>query len=264
MASEYDVSVFLNPLEDLTQTDLESLHSEIQQLGTLCFTKLPHYQVFSRTIHAAFANKHLALLRHNQKLIAFVSSVSLQIDFIARPVIHTGLVVIHPQYRRSNAILQHVYGNLFVALLIEHPSGIWLTCLAEVVSSLVNIAIYTKDVFPSPHAHAPSGTHLHIAQTIDAKYREIMLISPDAVFDREKFVLRGSNAHDGGRMFMKDVDDRQYWHRDEKLSKYYRSFLRQDGGDEVLQVGFLDADHLKKAADAGNHGQRMGYLTSKL
>lgn len=151
-----------------------------------------------------------------------------------------------------------------MALLMEQPAGVWLTCLAEVVSSLVNIAIYAKDVFPSPYVQTPSKAHLRIAEMVDGKYRESMLISPDAVFDRERFVFRGSNAHDGGRMFMKDVDDRQYWHRDEKLSKYYRTFLRQGGGDEVLQVGFLDAVHLRKAAYAGNHGQRMGHLTSKL
>jgi hypothetical protein len=264
MASRFEVSLFLNPLEDLTQTNLEGLHSEIQQLGALCFTQTPHYQVFLPTVKAAFANKHLVLLRHEQNLVAFVSAIPLRIEGILQPVIHTGLVVIHPQYRRSNAILQHLYGNLFVAILMEHPAGFWVTSLAEVVSSLVNVAIYAKDVFPSPYMQFPSQTHLRIAEMVNARYRGSMLVSPDAAFDRARFVFRGSNAHSRGRMFMKDVDNRQYWHRDEKLSQYYRSFLRQGAGDEVLQVGFLDINHLRKAADAGKHGQRMEYLTSKL
>lgn len=42
-----------------------------------------------------------------------------------------------------------------------------------------------------------------------------MLISPNAVFDEEKFVFRGSNAGEG-KVFQKDVDDEQYWHRDRR------------------------------------------------
>ena len=91
-----------------------------------------------------------------------------------------------------------------------------------------------------------------------------MLIAPNAVFDREAFVFRGSNDHDGGRMFMKDVDDWQYWHRDEVASQSFRGLFRRGKGDEVLQIGFLDAKHLKKAAYAGRHKDQFGSLVAKL
>lgn len=263
MGSDYDVSVSLDPLEDLAEEDLRDLQKEMQQLGTLCLTRLPNYQVFIPNIRDAFDNKHIVLVRQNGTLVAFVSALALQIPEIERPVVHTGLVVIHPHHRRSNALLQHLYGNLFVALLMRHPDGLWLTSLAEVVSSLVNISIYAKSVYPSPGT-TPSRSHSVVARGIDRHYRGTMLISPDAVFDDMKFVFRGSNDHDAGRMFMKDVDDKQFWHRDEEASQYYRRLFRKDKGDEVLQVGFLDAAHLQKAANASRHAQRFGGLLSKL
>jgi hypothetical protein len=265
MASDYDVSVFLDPNNDLSSAELERIHNEMKQLGQLCFPQLPRYQVFVPDIHSAFFNKHVALLRHHNRLVGFISAMALpHVEGIEQPVVHTGLVVIHPEYRRSNAILQHLYGNLFVTLLMRYPRGLWLTCLAEVVSSLVNIAIYAKDVYPSPHVQKPGPAHLRIASAVDASYRAQMLISPEAVFDRNAFVFRGSNDHDEGRVFMKDVDDRQFWHRDDKASEYFRKLLSKNGGDEVLQVGFLDAEHLRRTANAGRHNQRMKHITSKL
>ena len=85
-----------------------------------------------------------------------------------------------------------------------------------------------------------------------------MLISPAAVFDEEKFVFKGSNGKPGdmGAVFVKDVNDPQYWHRDMVANDCYQALLK-DEGDEVFQVAYIDAKKIAAALKALGHRAKL-------
>lgn len=222
-------------------------------MAKLCLHPLPNYQVLSHNIDDAFENKLLVLARDaekSDKLVGFVSAVFLPIEGLNGDLIHTGLTVVHPDYRKTGMVHQ-LFATLFVQLFSEYPKGLWLSTRAAVITSLVHIAKHTTNVFPSPeweaqHPEGPSATHLLIARDITKRHRAQMLIGPQAEFDEKTFVCLGSNDTEEGQAFIKDVDNAEYWHLDEKYSGFYRRLLRRgsSSGDEVLQISFLDPEHV--------------------
>jgi hypothetical protein len=142
--------------------------------------------------------------------------------------------------------------QLFVHLILHvystraPTSRLWITSLAEVPNSLVHIATFFSDVFPSPSKPVPGEMDLLIARTIDREHRDKMLISPTAVFDEKTFVFKGSNGKKGGvgSVFFKNVHDPQYWHRNRTMNDFYRGLLKNEG-DEVLQVAYIDQQRIE-------------------
>jgi hypothetical protein len=224
---------------------------ELRALASLSLSPLPNYQCFSSSPDSL--NDKIIITAHQKSerndgsdrtavkgdLVAFTSAVMLQIhglEYAREEVFHTGLTVVDPSIRRQGLLVQ-----LFMRLLLhicaekEPTDRVWVTSLAEIPNSLVHVATFMAEVFPSPQVLRPSGMHLLIARAIAKEHRNKMLISPTAVFDEENFVFQGSNDTEEGRVFLKDADDPQYWHRNKAANDYYRSLLRNKG-DEVLQV----------------------------
>jgi hypothetical protein len=61
-----------------------------------------------------------------------------------------------------------------------------------------------------------------------------MCISPTARFDEERFIFLGSNDWTEGRVFMKDINDPNFWHNDTEATQFFRGFFRRGAGDKVL------------------------------
>jgi hypothetical protein len=138
--------------------------------------------------------------------------------------------------------------------LVRHrPFGrLWVTNVACVLSSLGNVALHFREVYPAPGAAPPSRTHRLIAEAMHLHHRAEAFISPVADFDREAFVFRRSVA---GTVFQKSAEDLRYHHRDRALNDFYRARMDFESGDEVLQVGCVTlADGLRSAV----HGLRRG------
>lgn len=243
---DYDLEVLDRPGMAHSAEETSLLRSQLCQLGHLCFNPLPNYQVFEHPSSTSFHDKIMVLAKQDGELIAFLSAVVLPISGLKDPVVHTGLTVIHPSYRKSG-VIHSLFAGLFLHLFSVYPKGLWLSTLSGIITSLGHIATYTSDVFPSPqwneeHPTArPSDIHLHIAREINAKYRQKMLIAPEAHFDESAFVFRaheptspGSSSVDASSVLKQD-------HRDLILTRFYRDLLR-DPGDEVLQVSYLDPD----------------------
>ncbi|KAM3514836.1 hypothetical protein MY11210_001560 [Beauveria gryllotalpidicola] len=268
MSAEYDYEVL--DLVQISSNDLRVLHEELRTLGAVCFNSLPPYQVFVDDVTDAFRDKIIVVAKHHGKLMAFVSAVTLQIDALENPVIHSGLTVIHPRHRRSFGVIQLLHGHLWMHLLGTYKDGFWMTTLAEVISSLVHMSKFATKVYPSPQwlQDEPSGRpgqiQLEIAREINAKYRRTMLISPSAEFEEMNFVFRGSNNHAAARVFMKDVDDTQHWHRDTASTEFYRGLFRKNEGDEVLQIGYMDPEYLTARIRENQYRDRLGSKRSKL
>lgn len=261
----YEVQLLIRPGLELPPSELQTLQTSLREFGAQWLDPLPDYQVFSRSLSEAFDDKMLVVVRQDSKVVAFASAVVIPMARLADRIVHSGLTVVHPDHRRSNALTHLLFGNMFLALLGEFPRGVWITTLAEVISSLVQMSQYAIDIFPAPAGDvAPSVKHIHIAREISASHRGKMAISPDAEFEEQTFVFRGSNNHPKGRAFMKDVDDDRYWHRDRETSQFYRRLFRKGHGDEVLLVGFLDPDHLKEITTGERFRDDWGERFSKL
>jgi hypothetical protein len=236
----------------LTLSENVSLVKELRGLASLSLNPLPNYQCFSRSPRALddkiIITAHKKIEKDNRvggadvteqgDLVAFTSAVLLPIQGLDEggEVFHTGLTVVDPSIRRQGLLVQ-----LFMRLLIHILTGrsptdrIWITSLSEIPNSLVHVTTFMAEVFPSPSVACPSETHLLIARAIDRDHREKMLISPTATFEEGKFVFRGSNNSEEGRVFLKDANDPQYWHRNRLANDFYRALLKNTG-DEVLQA----------------------------
>ncbi|KAI1073943.1 hypothetical protein F5B20DRAFT_565267 [Whalleya microplaca] len=251
MAANYKYEIVKQPSQDLSGQALRELHTSLCELGALCLNPLPDYQVFVKDLSVAFGGKILVLARQGDQLVGFVSVVTIATPKLEHAIIHSGLTCIHPEHQRWQGILQQLFANLFLHLLTEYPTGVWMTTVTNIVSSLVHMNKYSINSFPSPHwererqSAQPSEVHLRIAREFSARHRRIALVSPAAEFDERNFVFRGSNAFEDAAAFDKDIDNGKHWHRDRETSAFYRSFLRPGSGDEVLLVGFLDPTHMK-------------------
>lgn len=233
-------------------TKTAELVDELRRFASLSLNPLPNYQIFSSADDKVVVTAHLKTPTGNGPLLAFTSAVLIPIPSLPpneREVLHTGLTVIAPELRRKGMLVQ-LFTRLILHVYSSRPlnSRLWVTSLAEVPNSLVHIANFFLDVFPSPSKTVPGEKDLLIARAIDREHREKMLISPRAMFDEEKFVFRGSNSGEGN-VFRKDVDDEQYWHRDRVMNDFYRELLRGEG-DEVLQVAYIDAKKIAASLKA--------------
>ncbi|GJE92010.1 hypothetical protein PsYK624_081630 [Phanerochaete sordida] len=238
-----------------------SLVKELRELAATSLQPLPDYQCLSG-MPDALNDKLIVTMRDDAtgRVAAFVSAVYMQIALRAgdppRTVLHMGLTCIAPALRRQGLMVP-LFMHLYIYLhdLPECHDGLWITSLAEVPSTLGKIAEGMVDVYPSPSFPEPSDVHLRIARAVDERYRSAMGISPDAQFDAENFVFRGSNPP--GSCFRKDSEDPQFYHRDAEINEFYRRLLGRDEGNEVLQVGFLDWERI--LGSGRKHAQTESY-----
>ncbi|WDK15188.1 hypothetical protein CGRA01v4_06469 [Colletotrichum graminicola] len=269
MHRPYSIEVLDHPGLTLNRDEATKLQNSLCRLGRLCLSRLPKYQVFDKASPTALDDKVIVVARYEDEVIAFLSAIWLPIIALDRPLLHSGLTVIHPAHRGSGISLD-LYAHLCLHLITKHPEGFWTSTLAAVISSLVNVSIYTTQVFPSPGWSSrhptghPSAHHLAMAREISANHRDKMLISPSAVFDEDSFVFRGSNDSEQGEAFRKDVDDQLYWHRDREASAFFRKLLRPDTGDEVLQISFLDPKYLAKHMKSQRFAEKYSDRAAKL
>ncbi|PQE16163.1 membrane protein [Rutstroemia sp. NJR-2017a BVV2] len=270
MLLDYDTDVFLRPGLTLPNSEQRiSLQADLCALGRVCLDPLPRYQVFDLTSPTALDDKIIVTIRQGHKLIGFVSGVFIVIDGLETPVLHTGITVIHPKHRKTS-MKRLLFSNLFMTALSEYPQGIWVTSLAEVITSLVQFANYITEAFPAPQwiretdTSCPSSVHEMIAGQISSKHRSKMCISPTATFDEKTFVFSGSNDWTEGKAFLKDVDDPEMLHRDAEASQFFRQLLRKGSGDEVLQVGFLNLRKILASMENEGYAAIEGNIISKV
>ncbi|KAJ2980107.1 hypothetical protein NQ176_g2839 [Zarea fungicola] len=264
MSTEHEYEVLDYTGRSIATNDLKDLHQELKELGAICLKPLPPYQVFVDDITDAFQDKIIVIAKSNEKIVAFASTIFIPIAALSDPVIHAGLTVIHPDHRRAFGVNHFLHFYLWKHLLGIYPRGFWTTTLAEVISTLVHMSKYGINIYPSPERREPSELQLLIATEISSKHRSKMLISPDAEFDERRFIFKGSNNHEAARGFMKDRDDTKYWHRDKEVSAYFRSFLRSNEGDEVLQVGYMDPSYLTARIRESKFKIELGYKQKSL
>lgn len=230
---------------DWTDDQKSQLSQELRTFASTCLFPLPDYNCLSSNFSTAFDDKIIAIARSSttREIMGFTSAVFLKgfNDKSVPFVLHTGLTCVSENLRRQNLTIFLFY-HIFYHLCYSYPEGFWLSNLAGITSSLGSISRYGTSVYPSPSLPTPSPMHRLIAKTIDLCHRDKMLVSSSAVFDSERFVFLGSNQP--GSCFYKDRDDVRYADRQSTINEFYRKLLRKNGGDEVLQVAFVNSEQL--------------------
>ncbi len=228
----------------LSDTKLIPLVKDIRDCATTCFDELPNYQCIKGT-REELSDKIISLAyREDGVLAGFCSTVVLPVKYIGK-VLHLGLTCVRPEDRGGKLTHKLMTKVLVNYIFRKSPfNKVWISNCACVLSSLGNVAIYFENVFPSPFgSKEPSFKHHLIANTINTLYREKMYILPDAKFDYNNFVFRGSVIN---TPFQKSTSDRQYNHRFGFSNNYYNNIMNIDKGDEVLQIGTVSAFSLIK------------------
>lgn len=222
----------------MTERELSALSAEVLALGRQCLEPLPDYQVLLGT-RAAFADKVITTARDpvDGRLLAFCSCVLLPMP--VGEVLHLGLTCVDPTLRGSrlsSALANRLILRYFVTRRMFRR--VWMTSVACVLSVLGNVARNFRNVYPAPWQPRPFADEVMvIADTFDRRYRSVAYVRPEATFDRDAFVFRGSGR---GTAFQKDGDAVEFHHRDPELNAFYRARLRFEDGDELLQVVSFD------------------------
>lgn len=214
---------------------LARLVEELTELGRLCLSPLPDYQVFVGT-RDALSDKVIATARDSQGILrGFCSAVILPVPAVGN-VLHLGLTCVHPELRSrrlTHALVSRLVTRYFV---FEHLlRRLWVSNVANVLSSLGSFARHFHDVYPSPFSTSgPPPEALRIAEAFDTRYRHVAYIQKEAVFDPDAFVFRASGRNTA---FHKYPGATNTYHRDSAINAFYQRLINFDDGDEMLQVG---------------------------
>ncbi|KAJ3489537.1 hypothetical protein NLI96_g2075 [Meripilus lineatus] len=239
----YSFEVFERPGKEWSLRKCREIVHELREFASPFLIPLPDYQCLSLA-PGALDDKLLVIVRQGfspYKIVAFTSSVLIEMPFLkdfdtCTTVLHGGLTCVSPKMRGSNLTIQLTF-HVWSHMAQEYPEGFWTTNVAEVISSLGNFGIYTRHCYPHPSVSKPLEVQRRIAQEISLHHRVCMDISPEAVFDPDTFVFKGSNLP--GSCFRKDTEDPRYHHRDPRETQYFKALLGRNEGNEVLQVAFL-------------------------
>jgi hypothetical protein len=236
MAKPFRIEYFERPGRSLDDTRLLALSSALRACAGECFESIPEYQCLSGT-RMSFEDKVITVARDAEgRVVGFCSAVILPVRGVGN-VLHLGLTCV-AQSGRSAGLTHALTSRLVTQWLIRRsPLGRqWISNVACVLSSLGNVALNFGEVYPAPDQPVPSRQHRLIGETIQLHYRDKAYVRPDAVWDPERFVFRGSVKD---TVFQKRADDTRYHHRDPQLNRYYQDLLDFDAGDEALQVGHI-------------------------
>lgn len=233
--SKMNYEVLFYPGRRLGEKACADLVKELREVAAECFYDTPSYQALSgkqeeleRAVICVGRDEH-------GRLLGFCSALALPVEGHGH-VLHLGLTCVHPDARGLN-LTHHLTSKLLLKYLIKESmfKETWISNCACVLSSLGNVAMYFENLYPSPYGVAqPSRTHMQIAKSIDAHYRESIAINDSAEFNAEKFVFEGSVD---GTVFEKDAEDERFHHRDRALTEFYQDLLNFENGDEALQIG---------------------------
>ena len=233
------IEVYYKPGLSMNEAELDDFTGKIKKTAQFCFTSLPDYQVMRGT-REELSDKVIAVAwsdSDRSQVDGFCSSVLLPVERIGE-VLHLGLTCVRPEARSRG--LTHVLTHKAVAsqLLRTSPliGKLWISNCAAVLSSLVNVAVYFENVYPSPfHRSRKTNEHVMISDAINRYHRDKMYINREAEFDPDDFIFRGSV---NGTVFQKDSSDCTYHHRNKILNRYYQHLMDFNRGDEILQIGY--------------------------
>lgn len=237
-----EASVYDRPGRWMSDRDLAALQAELRGVGEASALGDLNYGVFLRD-RRPFANRVVVVGRDRKTgaVTGFNAMPQLEIEIDGRPVtvLHLGLLVIHPQFRRRGLQgLLYVLGAFYAYRRIaERPA--WISNVTEVPAVFGAVADQLRDPYPHHDRRTrPSDMHRKVALAIMQHHRHEFGTGPGARFDPDRFVIEGS--YDGGSDALKKTFAGAAKHRKPTVNDFCQNQLDYQRGDDFLQIGLLD------------------------
>jgi hypothetical protein len=187
--------------------------------------------------------------RSDGRPVAFNALAIIELDLGQGPVevLHLGLVMVDPD-ARSRGLSWLLYGLTCVLLFFRNQMRpMWVSNVTQVPAIVGMVSETFSDVRPTPrHPRDRSLMHLLLARAIMRDHRHVFGVGSEAGFDEERMVI--TNAYTGGSDNLKKTLDEAPQHRDPAYNAFCAEALDYDRGDDVLQLGRIDLDTVRRYA----------------
>lgn len=249
--SGYVSRTFDQPGRWMTETELSALVDALFHVARESMDELPQYGVFGPRDQVRDALSHrIVTIAYDAggEPSAFTAMVYLPMSPSRRVdgcisgepfVIHLGLTMI-ARAHRGRRIQSPVFTKcLLLPLFNQRRLGFTLTNIAASPAGVGAVCDYFQDTFPDYLGRTPrSDFHLRVARYVLTHFRHEFGCSRTAVFEPGLFVVRGSNAPEGGgaSQFIKEDGRPVSRHRDERCNRFCAAMLDLRRGDEIFQV----------------------------
>ncbi len=194
-------------------------------------------------------NTVITLVRRKEdgRPIAFNALAIMDMELGDQPVqvLHLGLVMVDPN-EQSRGLSWVLYGLTCILLFLRNQlRPMWISNVTQVPAIIGMVSETFSQVYPAPQkAQNRSLRHLLIAREIVSNHRHVFGVGADAEFDEDRFVI--TNAYTGGSDDLKKTFEVAPKHRNEIYNDFCREQLDYGRGDDVLQLGRIDLQAMRK------------------
>lgn len=220
---------------------LLALRQILQTIAKTSLPSLPSHALFSAPLRQTFSTRIIALASTPSGTpLAFTAMAYLpHADAI---ILHLGLTIISPIARRRRLQSPLHLHCLFTHALNQRSLSYTVTSIAASPAGIGAVADYFS-AYPHYRGTVPrTKHHLAVARHVLANFRHHFGCSASAPFDEDTFVVKRSNAADGGGCAaLIPADGRPTSrHSSAACNAWVRDVLDLEAGDEIFQVGRLD------------------------
>ena len=246
---KYGIEVYFYPSRLLSPAELDRLQARVKTIGANTVGDLPAYGIFSEDL-SKYDDRIVTLItdKATQRAIACSAMVHFRVkpNGRTRDVFHLGLVMIDRAFQRKHLQFQlYAYTSMIIwAANLFRP--VWVSSVSAVPAIIGSVATNYHHVYP--HFASPrdvTDVHVEIARALFDR-REEFGTGTDAEFDPVSFVIKNS-FNDDSQPLKNSFDGVAKFH-DDRCNEYCWRRLDYERGDEILQVGRLQARCVGAAA----------------
>lgn len=243
----FTIRVYDQPGRWMTCRQLAHLRSKLFHVAKNSMDEPPLYGVFASR-RSAFQNRIIAVVEESRTYgdkrfilpVGFTAMVYLPIKKhgVKQPLIHLGLTMIRKSHRGMGLQTALFKKVLTLPPINQRRLVFPITNIAASPAGIGSTADHFQEVYPDYKKEtSPRSSHIRIAEYVLSRHRSEFGCSSKALFDSSSFVVRGSNAPEGGGAHQFIREDPVSRYRIESCNEYCKNTLRFDKGDELFQVG---------------------------
>lgn len=232
----------------MSDDELHDLHDQLRDVAVASIGVVPtHYLLQRENARQALSNRVVSIAINDDTGEAVGFTAMVYLPFQSDVVLHLGLTMIAREFRG-----RRIQSPLFSKCLVTPMCNLFRTSyiVTNIAASPAGIGAcsdYLCDVFPDykDQQNLPRSWQLGVARHFLAPiggYRHEFACANDALFCERTFVVRGSNAAEGGGApeFIKEDGEPVSRYKREKCNEYVSRVLDLARGDELFQVGRVD------------------------
>lgn len=251
------------PARWMSPADLRTLAADLHAVATASVGAVPAHRLFDAPPATALANRVVSVVYDQHGPLGFVAMVYLPVR--GQVVVHLGLTMLAARAKGQRLQTTLFTRSLVVPVLTLRTTRYVVTNLAASPAGIGSVADYMYDTFPTYKPSAPRRPwHVLVARQVLTDFRHEFGCSTAAVFDEHTFVVRRSNAQEGGGtfQFIREDGDFVSRHRSEECNRFVRERVNASRGDELFQVAAVDLFGFARYALCGAWRKPVGKRAS--